>query len=170
MLGYSSRPHAWQVLAEVDFRFLLSPWPQKLILISHILPGLLASGIVNMDGVAGLSGWRWIFILEGITTVMLAILAGVVLPENLSSAKFLTDDEKEFACESCQLPSISLQANNNAASQCRNCILMGSNTPVARHRLPRLAKVGLKKTQKKRLIRTFRCLSILRKSSSSGEK
>ena len=153
--------------AEVDFRVLLSPWPQKLILISYVLPGLLASGIVNMNGVAGLSGWRWIFILEGIATIMLAILAGVVLPENLSSAKFLTDVEKKFACESYPLPSIVLQTNNNAASQCRNCILMASNTPVARHRLPRLPKARLEKTQKKR---TFRCLSILRKNSSSGEK
>ena len=123
-----------------------------------------------MAGIENYNGWRWIFILEGIATVMLAILAGVVLPENLSSAKFLTDDEKKFACEFYPLPSVVLQANNSAASQCRSCILMASNTPVARHRLPRLPKARLEKTQKKCLTRTFRCLSILRKSSSSGEK
>ena len=27
--------------------------------------GLLAYGIAHMDGVAGYTGWRWIFILEG---------------------------------------------------------------------------------------------------------
>lgn len=32
--------------------------------------GLLARGIMEMRGVAGLSGWQWIFILEGILTVL----------------------------------------------------------------------------------------------------
>ena len=31
--------------------------------------GLLAFAIQKMDGIAGLEGWRWIFILEGILTV-----------------------------------------------------------------------------------------------------
>jgi hypothetical protein len=32
--------------------------------------GLLAATIVNMDGSAGLGGWGWILILEGIVTVV----------------------------------------------------------------------------------------------------
>lgn len=32
--------------------------------------GLLARGIMEMRGVSGLSGWQWIFILEGILTVI----------------------------------------------------------------------------------------------------
>lgn len=31
--------------------------------------GLLAFGIAKLDGVGGLEGWRWIFILEGLATV-----------------------------------------------------------------------------------------------------
>lgn len=31
--------------------------------------GLLARGIVEMDGVGGKPGWAWIFILEGIITL-----------------------------------------------------------------------------------------------------
>lgn len=30
--------------------------------------GLLARGIMEMDGVGGLNGWAWIFILEGLIT------------------------------------------------------------------------------------------------------
>ena len=30
--------------------------------------GLLAAGLQLMDGVGGLAGWRWIFIMEGIVT------------------------------------------------------------------------------------------------------
>lgn len=28
----------------------------------HLIPGLLASAILNMDGIGGLAGWRWIFV------------------------------------------------------------------------------------------------------------
>ena len=37
--------------------------------------GLLARLIQLMDGTAGLQGWRWIFILEGILTVVVACAA-----------------------------------------------------------------------------------------------
>lgn len=32
--------------------------------------GLLARGIVEMKGLGGLSGWQWIFVLEGILTIV----------------------------------------------------------------------------------------------------
>ncbi|THU81824.1 MFS general substrate transporter [Dendrothele bispora CBS 962.96] len=59
--------------------------------------GLLATAIIKMDGVGGLSGWRWIFILEGIATILLALVSMVCLPASLGKAKFLTADEREFA-------------------------------------------------------------------------
>jgi hypothetical protein len=50
-----------------------------------------------MDGVGGLAGWRWIFILEGIATVLIGLLATFVLPADIASAKFLTEEERAFA-------------------------------------------------------------------------
>ncbi|KAF4979162.1 hypothetical protein FZEAL_4590 [Fusarium zealandicum] len=41
--------------------------------LSGAFSGLLAAGIAKMDGVAGLEGWRWIFILEGLATVALGV-------------------------------------------------------------------------------------------------
>ena len=52
-----------------------------------------------MDGVGGFEGWRWIFILEGIATVILSIISSLVMPADISSAKFLTEEEIAFACE-----------------------------------------------------------------------
>lgn len=52
-----------------------------------------------MDGIGGLEGWRWIFILEGIATVLAALVAAVFLPADLSSAKFFTEEERAFSCE-----------------------------------------------------------------------
>lgn len=61
--------------------------------------GLLSTAIIKMDGVGGFEGWRWIFILEGIATVILSIISSLVMPADISSAKFLTEEEIAFACE-----------------------------------------------------------------------
>ncbi|KAI0952207.1 hypothetical protein AcV7_008085 [Taiwanofungus camphoratus] len=59
--------------------------------------GLLASAILKMQGIAGLAGWRWIFILEGIATIIIAIISAIFLPADIKSASFFTSEEREFA-------------------------------------------------------------------------
>ena len=71
-------------------------------MLSHLpepcqLLGLLATAIIKMDGISGQSGWRWIFILEGIVTVLFGLIAWLVMPADLGSAKFFSDEEREFA-------------------------------------------------------------------------
>lgn len=58
--------------------------------------GLLAFGIAHMDGVGGLEGWRWIFILEGLLTVIVAIMAFFTLYDFPETAGFLTEEERAF--------------------------------------------------------------------------
>ncbi|KAF9558966.1 MFS general substrate transporter [Agrocybe pediades] len=58
--------------------------------------GLLAFGISFMSGTRGLLGWSWIFILEGIATVAVGILAFFVLVDFPSTAKFLTPEERSW--------------------------------------------------------------------------
>lgn len=64
--------------------------------IAGAFSGLLAFGISKMDGVGGLDGWRWIFILEGIATVLVAFVAFFCLHDFPETAKFLTPEEREF--------------------------------------------------------------------------
>lgn len=58
--------------------------------------GLLAFGISKMDGVGNLAGWRWIFILEGIATVLVAFASFWLLHDFPETAKFLTEEERAF--------------------------------------------------------------------------
>lgn len=58
--------------------------------------GLLGYGIGHMDGVAGLHGWRWIFILEGIPTFVLGIASWFVLADGPETAWFLMQEEREL--------------------------------------------------------------------------
>lgn len=75
--------------------------------------GLLARGISEMKGKGGRPGWAWIFILEGLVTIVVALMAKFVIHDNPEtwvvefyfhkcfysdvltlSAKFLTEDER----------------------------------------------------------------------------
>ncbi|KAI0481191.1 MFS general substrate transporter [Xylariaceae sp. FL0804] len=58
--------------------------------------GLLASAIGKMDGVRGYSGWRWIFILEGILTAVVAVFFFFVFPSFPEEAKWLSEDERGY--------------------------------------------------------------------------
>lgn len=58
--------------------------------------GLLAFAISKMHGVGGLEGWRWIFILEGLVTVLAAIASYFLLYDFPETASFLTEEERAF--------------------------------------------------------------------------
>ncbi|RAH47915.1 MFS general substrate transporter [Aspergillus brunneoviolaceus CBS 621.78] len=58
--------------------------------------GLLASGLGKMDGVRGLAGWRWVFIIEGIITCVVAMGCFFVVPDFPEDVKWLTPEEREF--------------------------------------------------------------------------
>lgn len=58
--------------------------------------GLLAFGIEKMEGVGGLAGWRWIFILEGIVTVAVGATLYWTLPDSPATCSFLTQQEKSI--------------------------------------------------------------------------
>ena len=47
-----------------------------------------------MDGVGGYHGWRWIFILEGLLTVLVSLIGYYFISNYPSTAKFLTEEEK----------------------------------------------------------------------------
>ena len=47
------------------------------VTLSQVVGGPLAGGILYLDGKAGLSGWQWLFILEGAITVAWALLIKV---------------------------------------------------------------------------------------------
>ncbi|KAF8974760.1 MFS transporter [Flammula alnicola] len=65
--------------------------------LSGAFGGLLATVILKMDGVGGLAGWRWIYILEGLATIICSIIAAYFLPETLAAASFFTEEERAFA-------------------------------------------------------------------------
>ncbi|KAF8846262.1 MFS general substrate transporter [Paxillus ammoniavirescens] len=64
--------------------------------IAGAFSGLLAAAISNMNGVAGRTGWSWIFILEGLFTVFCAAASYWIIEDFPETAKFLTHSERVF--------------------------------------------------------------------------
>ncbi|KAJ5164449.1 Major facilitator superfamily domain general substrate transporter [Penicillium coprophilum] len=58
--------------------------------ISGALSGLLAYAISFMDGGGGLSGWRWLFIIEGLPAIALSVVALFGLPDYPENARIPT--------------------------------------------------------------------------------
>jgi MFS family permease len=65
--------------------------------------GLLASAIGKMDGMRGYQGWRWIFILEGLLTVVVSFFFYFLLPNFPEEVKWLREDERAFVKARLQL-------------------------------------------------------------------
>lgn len=65
--------------------------------LSGAFSGLLAAAIAEMDGVGGYEGWRWIFLLEGLATVVLGIACFFLLIDTPAlSKRWLEPDEIRY--------------------------------------------------------------------------
>lgn len=58
--------------------------------------GLLAAAIGKMDGIRGYAGWRWVFILEGLLTCVVAIVWYFAISDFPEDAKWLSEEERAF--------------------------------------------------------------------------
>ncbi|SOV04289.1 related to TNA1 - high affinity nicotinic acid plasma membrane permease [Ustilago sp. UG-2017a] len=62
------------------------------------ISGLISAAILKgMEGKAGLPAWKWLFILEGIITVVIGVCAVFILPDMPGNSKFLTPEERQMA-------------------------------------------------------------------------
>ncbi|OAV93997.1 hypothetical protein PTTG_06709 [Puccinia triticina 1-1 BBBD Race 1] len=89
---------------------LLSSWYRKAELAKRIgilysggilagaFGGLISGGVIDgLEGVGGIRGWRWLFIIEGLITVSASAVVVFFLPDWPSNTKWLSDKEKKLA-------------------------------------------------------------------------
>ncbi|TQV94990.1 MFS transporter [Cordyceps javanica] len=67
-------------------------------LLSGAFSGLISAGITgNLDGDRGLRAWRWLFLIEGVVTVAVAVAAAFVLPNFPRTTSWLSEQEVAVA-------------------------------------------------------------------------
>jgi MFS transporter, ACS family, tartrate transporter len=56
----------------------------------------ISTALLGMEGVLGLHGWQWMYIAEGVPTVLIGVVTFFVLTDRPEQAKFLTAEEKAW--------------------------------------------------------------------------
>lgn len=64
--------------------------------ISVVVAGPISGAIMQLDGVFGIAGWRWILLLQGLPPICLGLFALKWLPEKPESAPLLTKDQRAW--------------------------------------------------------------------------
>jgi ACS family tartrate transporter-like MFS transporter len=67
--------------------------------IALIVGGPLGALLLSLNGAAGIRGWQWLFLIEGLAPVLLGVAVLLVLPDGPESALFLSDQEKTNVAE-----------------------------------------------------------------------
>jgi MFS transporter, ACS family, tartrate transporter len=66
------------------------------IAIAIIIGGPMAGGLLSLDGVLGLDGWQWLFVVQGIPAVLVGLYALKRLPDRPTAAAWLPADEAHW--------------------------------------------------------------------------
>lgn len=73
--------------------------------------GLIAAGIFKMSGLAGISGWQWLFIIQGAVTFLVAVVGTYFLPDDPSVTRWLTPEERTLATERVRADNVNDKGN-----------------------------------------------------------
>jgi MFS family permease len=67
-------------------------------MLASAFSGLIASGVfAGLDGVHGLAGWKWLFLIQGVATFAVAVAAFYLLPNSPLETRWLTPAERQLA-------------------------------------------------------------------------
>ncbi|CRL45611.1 Putative tartrate transporter [Sodalis glossinidius str. 'morsitans'] len=64
--------------------------------LSSVLGSPLSAALLLTDGILHLRGWHWLFIIEGLPAVALGLLALLILPRDVQSARWLTAAQRDW--------------------------------------------------------------------------
>ena len=64
--------------------------------IALIVMGAMAGWLLSLDGNAGLRGWQWLFLLQGLPTVLFGLIILNFLPGAPAKVAWLTQPEKDW--------------------------------------------------------------------------
>lgn len=72
-------------------------WFMTGIAVSNIIGSPVSGAILQyMDGASGLRGWQWVFLLEGLPSVIMGVVLFLFLTDTPAKARWLSNDEREL--------------------------------------------------------------------------
>jgi MFS family permease len=67
--------------------------------LAGVVGGPLSSYLLKLDGVSGLAGWQWLFLSEGVPTILLGISVLFVLKDGPEKARWMRLEERVWLAE-----------------------------------------------------------------------
>src|SRR5206468_10054936 len=64
--------------------------------IAGVIGGPVSGLLLQMNGAAGLAGWQWLFLIEGVPAIILGFVTLAYLPDGPKQAAWLSSEEKEW--------------------------------------------------------------------------
>ncbi len=64
--------------------------------VAYVFGGPISGGLLELDNAAGLDGWQWLFLLEGLPAIALGFVTLRYLDERPQDADWLEPDERDF--------------------------------------------------------------------------
>ena len=62
--------------------------------LSGVLGGAIGGSLLGLDGRLGLAGWQWLFLVEGLPSVLLGFAVLALMPERPADARWLTAEQR----------------------------------------------------------------------------
>src|SRR6267154_301056 len=81
--------------------------------VSSVIGAPVSGLLLGLDGVMGLKGWQWLFVIEGIPAVLLGIVTWFYLTDKPEKADWLTADQKAWLAAKLQAETATKQAANH---------------------------------------------------------
>ena len=78
------------------YRTRMIAWFMVAIPVSSVIGGPISGWLLTLNGAAGLAGWQWMFLIEGLPVVAIGIALLFVLADSPDAAAWLTDEERRL--------------------------------------------------------------------------
>jgi ACS family tartrate transporter-like MFS transporter len=64
--------------------------------VSGVIGGPLSGALLSLNGVWGLAGWQWVFLVEGVPAILLGVIVLLYLDERPEKARWLSSIERDW--------------------------------------------------------------------------
>ena len=82
-----------------QYRTRMIAWFMVAIPVSSVIGGPISGWLLTMNGLGGLAGWQWMFLLEGLPVVLIGLALLWVLADRPEDVAWLSDEERRIVRE-----------------------------------------------------------------------
>jgi MFS family permease len=83
---------------------------------------MLCDQIFKMSGLGGLAGWRWLFIIEGAITFLIACISFWTLPNHPLDTRWLNQEERKLAHDRVNFDTVDLNEKSTVMAGLKQAV------------------------------------------------